>query len=84
MSGEDRRVHATGTALDGGGFEIVRYDRAGKWYFESDSTRRLLTVKDAAAFVGRELQRPGFVWHQEVPGGQRFDAEVRKVRGGLA
>lgn len=54
---DDRTVHGL-TAL---GNEIVRYDRAGKWYVESINGKRWqVTVKEAAlaarngtAFLGR-------------------------------
>lgn len=72
----DRLVH--GWTADGG--EIVRYDRAGKWYIEyppdSDKKRRRVTLDDAAkaAIAGKVvLGRYG---------GARFDARVRALQGG--
>jgi hypothetical protein len=66
----DRRLH--GRVGHG---EIVRYDRAGKWYVEwPGSTRYHVTLAEAvdlatgfkgAAYLG-------------IPGGGRFDAAVRR------
>lgn len=75
---EDRRVHAVIVPNTGGSMiEIVRYDRAGKWWYESGEQRRPLSIKEAASFV---QNRPAVIWHEGIPGGQRFDAEVRKLR----
>lgn len=67
----DRRIH--GISTDGG--EIVRYERAGKWYIEYPTgmrPRRALTVRSAAslAALGRAFLGK--------PGGMRFDAKVRE------
>jgi hypothetical protein len=64
----DRTVH--GWSADGG--EIVRYDRAGKWFLEyKDRPRARLSVLAAARFArqgGAFLGRPG---------GARFDKAVQ-------
>ena len=66
----DRRVHAiVGSA------EIVRYDRAGKWYYEEGDTSKPLTISEAVEFVSDKSQ-----WRPGVPGGLVFD---RRVRGKL-
>jgi len=71
----DRTVHATRA----NGSEVVRYDRAGKWFLEWAVTarRKPLTVAEAA-----ELAAAGdAAWYPNRPGGQAFDARVRKLRG---
>lgn len=40
----DRTVHATNAAIR---YEVVRYDRAGKWYLEEPGRRRPLTLLEA-------------------------------------
>lgn len=70
MSGDLRTVHG----LTVFGNEIVRYDRAGKWYVENIiGTRRHVTVREAAraakhgrAFLGRH-------------GGAAFDKWVKRA-----
>ncbi len=73
---DDRTVHATCET-----FEVVRYDRAGKWYVEEHGgpTRYHIGVFDAAqralsaeALGGRIF--PG------LPGGRSFDQKVRILR----
>ena len=65
----DRRVHAFK-----GQVEIVRYDKAGKWYREIPGLPRVpLTVDEAA----RQATLPGFTWREGLTGGSRFDALVR-------
>lgn len=70
--GDTRTVHGKTPEGD----EIVRYDRAGKWYRESETGRQSLNIAAAVyhvcraggeAFIGR-------------PGGRRFDAMVRDRR----
>lgn len=76
----DRRVHCTIVPPTGGPrIEIVRYERAGKWWYESGKQREPLTLKKAAKFASDE--RPAVIWHEGVPGGSRFDALVRQARG---
>jgi hypothetical protein len=73
----DRTVHAWG---DSG--EVVRYDRAGKWYFEpKDGPRRLLGVSDAAI-------KALWLWYHDngsvnfgLAGGGMFDQMVRDRSG---
>ena len=66
----DRTVH--GRTADG--YEIVRYDRAGKWYLEGIGSRRPISLSaavrgaiDGVAYLGR-------------PGGRTFDARARAAR----
>lgn len=76
---DTRRVHCTIIPSTGGDrIEIVRYDRAGAWYYESGKQRRRLTLAEAARFAS-DL-RPAVVWHENIPGGSRFDSAVRKAR----
>lgn len=67
----DRVVH--GVTADGG--EIVRYDRAGKWYVEWDShrPRRAVSVASAAALA----TMPGAKAYPGRDGGARFSKIVR-------
>lgn len=57
--------------------EIVRYDRTGKFYYESTNSdlRKALKLDEAARFV----LLPGASWRRGAPGGSRFDAAVRKL-----
>ena len=67
----DRTIHGTTP----NGEQIVRYDRAGKWYRECAGTRRQITFAEAvrlATLVGSYV-------YLGQPGGQRFDAAVRAV-----
>lgn len=69
----DRTVHAR-TRL---GNEVVRYDRAGKWYVESSSLpRQRLTLAQAVKMA----LAPGAEVYFGRPGGGRFDAAVRDAR----
>lgn len=65
----DRTVHAE--LADG--HQIVRYDRAGKWYREGPDGRMLLNVAAAANYVESRDE-----WRPDVPGGQVFDSLVRR------
>jgi hypothetical protein len=69
---DDRTVH--GLTIDRK--EIVRYDRSGKWYVEGGGIRWRLTVDGAAWLAAFGTFKPG------LPGGQLFDARVRKFRLG--
>lgn len=75
----DRRVHAECAT-----FEVVRYERAGKWYVESkvklvpcehigvnEAARRAV---DAETVLGGEI-------NLGVPGGKVFDRKVEMLRG---
>lgn len=73
----DRTVHAHYP-----GMEIVRYDRAGKWYLEPTEARLLsaqqVTLDGAvrAALWGVENGGEVFMWK---PGGGAFDARVKRL-----
>ena len=69
----DRTVHA---ACED--FEVVRYDRAGKWYIEpTDPVRRRKAVAIASAVdhANRAVQAGGRVW-LGLAGGTRFDSLI--------
>lgn len=69
---EDRTVHA----LTDTGDEIVRYDRAGKWFVEpKDGSKRTPVTLTRAA----ELAIAGTVFPARA-GGQAFNAKVTKLR----
>lgn len=71
---EDRTVHG----VTGDGWEVVRYERAGKWYSEfPNHARRALTVTDAACLLATE----DAAWFSGKSGGQKLDAKVRKLLG---
>ncbi len=72
----DRTVHASYP-----GMEIVRYDRAGKWYFEpldSSLPRQKVTVREAAhqaVWATEHFESAGRIfWDRK--GGSRFDRLV--------
>lgn len=68
-SESDRRVHA----VLSDGTEVVRYDRAGKWYLEKGDVRQKVTLDAAAraSLADAEAQvRLG------ISGGKAFDAKV--------
>lgn len=75
---QDRIVHCTIVPIGGGRIEIVRYDRAGNWWYESGTVRRPLTLAEAARFASDD--RPAVIWYEGRRGGTRFDALVRKAR----
>lgn len=66
----DRTVHA-----DLGEAEIVRYDRAGKWYWEPKEwmmqDRRQITLDEAVQFVSDLSQ-----WKAGRRGGRSFDKRI--------
>ena len=70
----DRTVH--GLTADGG--EIVRYDRAGKWYVEwpdaSLKPCRPISVREAVDLAGED-GAGAFIGR---PGGGRFDSLYRR------
>jgi hypothetical protein len=71
----DRTVHA----VRHDGVEIVRYDKAGKWWAEpkSDHPRfPIPTVRDAAELAFENLQS----WHVGRPGGRVFDALISDMQ----
>lgn len=72
----DRTVHARDTA----GNELVRYDKAGRWWVEKDGARhRVATVKDAVDHA-LAMERAGGEILLFQPGGQQFDSKVRGAR----
>jgi hypothetical protein len=64
----DRTVHAR---LFGGG-EIVRYDRAGRWFWEYSNKRDQVSIDEAV-----ELLKSPLEWFPNRPGGTVFDRKVR-------
>lgn len=67
----DRRVHAV---LENG-TEIVRYERAGKWYAEHDGGRDRLAIRDAARRAAHAATHT-----RGLPGGSFFDQLVDEYR----
>lgn len=67
----DRQVH--GVSANGG--EIVRYDRAGKWYLENGRGRHRITLAGAVSLA----TDPGADARLGLPGGTSFDAGVRRA-----
>jgi hypothetical protein len=74
----DRTVHCTIDPESDNPIEIVRYDRAGKWFYESRTKRRPLRFEQAVAYAVED--RPSVIWHAGLPGGSRFDIHVRVAR----
>ncbi len=73
----DRTVHARTASGD----EIVRYDRAGKWFVEfARFGRRQISLGEAVALAVED----GAEWFAGRPGGSRFDDAVRVARGGAS
>lgn len=70
----DRVVHGH----DSEGAEIVRYDRAGKWYIEPKGGKRRKVTLDEAAHAAVAGTTSGNRY-----GGARFDARVSEIRKGL-
>lgn len=62
-----RRRHA----LLPGGTEIVRYERAGKWWAEKDGARERLTIREAAKMAAGES-----IINRGLPGGSMFERLV--------
>jgi hypothetical protein len=67
----DRRVHAVTAER----WEIVRYDRASKWFVEYKDTRTPITFDKAVWFARRD----GATANLGLPGGARFDAAIRRA-----
>lgn len=66
---DDRQVHARGIS----GLEVVRYDRAGKWFLElPGDSRKHVGVRDAARWAWRMRATGGEVF-VGLPGGGAFD-----------
>jgi hypothetical protein len=69
----DRTVHGVTAA----GWEVVRYERAGKWFTERRNHRRVqLTLTDAVYL----LADYGAHWYEGKPGGRALAAKMRHVR----
>ncbi len=75
----DRRVHAANSKM-----EVVRYERAGKWYLEPVDPalpRQNVSVRDAAAYVlWWANQSDPMDHHEGLLGGSRFDALIKSRR----
>jgi hypothetical protein len=74
MSLPDRTVHASNSEA-----EVVRYDRAGKWYIEPRDPslqRQHVTVKQAAQYAVWMAENANGVIHSGVPGGGSFDRAI--------
>jgi hypothetical protein len=73
----DRRVHAEDDSI-----EVVRYDRAGKWYVESK--RPLIPCRavslDKAVHIAVDCVANGGKVHLGLSGGRAFDAKMRDRR----
>lgn len=74
----DRTVHASVPSEDGL-LELVRYDRAGKWYIEGTlprhGPRASVTIGDAIKIAIIWRKRGGSTY-LGLPGGQRFDRGI--------
>lgn len=73
MSDNDRTVHARWAQM-----EVVRYEKAGKWYLEpvgSDSilSRQRVDVRTAAEYAVWALYNRQGHFYLDQPGGSRFD-----------
>lgn len=72
----DRVVHARSKSGD----EIVRYDKAGKWWLErADGTRAPLKLPTAVS-EAIEFSKTGGTIFENRYGGTMFEAKVRKAR----
>lgn len=71
-SESDRTVHA----VCADGREIVRYNRAGKWWIEHTSGRVPLRLQSAAEIAAVTTRFGGEV-RFGLPGGMAFDKRVR-------
>lgn len=75
---EDRTVHGM-TMNYTDPWQIVRYDRTGKWYLEHADGRRVrVGVRHAARVAATGVFTPG------LPGGRVFDKLVREKRARMA
>jgi len=77
-SNRDRTVHAICDDV-----ELVRYDRAGKWYLETPQGRSgPLTVMEAATIAHKWIEaKIGRVVYG-MPGGNTFERRVRGLMDG--
>lgn len=73
----DRQVHA---AIPGV-MEVVRYDRAGKWYVEplTPGLRRwAVTVGEAAEYASTANTAGSWEHYEGLLGGRQFDRRMKK------
>jgi hypothetical protein len=78
---DDRTVHAV--LADGG--EVVRYDRAGKWFLEYPYTRMIAARRLSLKQAVQHATSPDATVHLGRRGGTRFRAEVwRALNDGAA
>jgi hypothetical protein len=71
---DDRRLHA----VTSDGTEIVRYNRAGKWYAERPGLNWRRQIKFSEAI--RQACLAGATVRLGIPGGGRFDARIKEMR----
>lgn len=69
----DRRVHAR---LAGTHAEVVRYERAGKWYLEYPGGSRYRLAFSKAVAHGRVAKSGGGQVFLGLPGGSKWDEAV--------
>lgn len=69
-------VHAEHPEVD---YQVVRYDRAGKWRLHHEGHRYPIDLRRAVLFA----TAPGAIWHEGRPGGRTFDARVRATHARL-
>jgi hypothetical protein len=75
----DRIVHARNTVDR---VDLVRYDRAGKWYLEPylpGLPRQLVTLKQAVDYALWLISEDRGWVNYDKPGGQTFAARVRRA-----
>lgn len=73
---QDRIVHATSDD----GLELVRYDKAGKWYIEpldKSLPRQKVTIYEAVTVAIHWEKHYGSVVYDQ-PGGNRFNQLIRR------
>lgn len=70
----DRTVHAASPTL---GLEIVRYDKAGKWFVEFSEGGRCSRSVRGAALEALSIARQGGWVQLGLPGGSAFDRLYR-------
>jgi hypothetical protein len=56
--------------------EVVRYNRAGKWYVEREGRPRAHVTLAQAVWVAESLRERGGVIFRGVPGGRMFDFKL--------
>lgn len=77
----DRRVHVSIVSQRSGLIEIVRYDRAGKWWRETANDRRQLPIAEAVYLTHQHAvkMKDQVTWRAGLQGGSLFDAALWKV-----